>query len=154
MKTWSDPSLGSITPVRRVSPHFPYEYFCLSDVVFQGRFAGSRDGKPISEIAIDGAGVRYCFQRIAPRDSAGRLDVGGLTSGEWIVRPDLVYREERLSPRGHSPVGGARPQILSLSRIRSRSRSLGTGHRFPTVDGASVLAVIVFAAVGISLSLL
>jgi len=76
-----------------VSRNVPHEYFLLDAVKTQGPVVGHFRGRPISALVIDQNGSRYRFVGVASRDGRGRLDVLSLKQGEWIVAPDLVYKE-------------------------------------------------------------
>jgi hypothetical protein len=74
-----------------VSRNLPFEYFVLNDVRPDGPVIGYVGQRPLSAVVVDANGCRYRFRGLACRDAAGRLDVRGLSAGEWIVAPDLVY---------------------------------------------------------------
>ncbi|WP_421593231.1 hypothetical protein [Shinella sp. M27] len=76
-----------------VSPSLPYEYFILAETRRAGPIAGSVRDRSIYSAVIDGHGRRYGFVGLAGRDRNGRLNVLSLRQGEWIVAPDLIYRE-------------------------------------------------------------
>ena len=76
---------------RRVSRSMPVEFFILANTRFEGAIVGELAGQPIHERVVDGNGLRYSYVGLAPRDCHGRLDVGSLQAGEWIVRPGLIY---------------------------------------------------------------
>ncbi len=77
-----------------VSPRFPFEYYLLDRVAFEGGVACWLGGKLVPERVRDSDGRYYRFVGLALRDRTGRLDVRALTPGEWIVAPDLVYAYE------------------------------------------------------------
>ncbi|AYG61801.1 hypothetical protein [Rhizobium jaguaris] len=77
--------------MKTVSARFPFEYFMLDPVVFEGAVACRIGRKVVRERVRDSDGKSYRFVGLALRDAQGRLDVEVLRSGEWIVAPDLVY---------------------------------------------------------------
>jgi hypothetical protein len=74
-----------------VSRSLPFEYFVLDRPRHEGAVVGYLAGRPIRDVVIDANGHRYRFAGLARRDVNGRLDVGCLQAGEWIVLPGLVY---------------------------------------------------------------
>lgn len=76
---------------RRASRRLPTEYFMLAGVAFEGAVIGSLGGCPIQEAVRDGDGLVYRFVGVAPRLAGGGFDVLALRTGEWIVKPGLVY---------------------------------------------------------------
>jgi hypothetical protein len=74
-----------------VSRNLPFEYFVLSNVRADGAIVAYISGRAVRSTVIDADGCRYRFSGVARRDAAGRLDVGDLRTGEWIVYPNLVY---------------------------------------------------------------
>lgn len=68
-----------------VSPSLPFEYFILDQVIPAGPVACTIGTVPVRERVTDNAGL-------VRRDPNGRLDVGDLGPGEWILEPTLVYR--------------------------------------------------------------
>lgn len=74
-----------------VSRNLPFEFFVLDCVRFDGVVVAHIGGRPIRDVAVDAGGGRYRFVGLARRDGSGRLDVGALHAGEWIVEPDLIY---------------------------------------------------------------
>ncbi|WP_195909619.1 hypothetical protein [Rhizobium tubonense] len=82
-----------------VSRNLPFEYFVLDRPRYEGAVIGYLASQPIRDVAIDAAGHRYRFAGLASRDGNGRLDVGCLEAGEWIVLPNLVYTGDARSPR-------------------------------------------------------
>lgn len=77
----------------KVSRSLPYEYFVLAETRKAGPIAGSVRGRSIYAAVTDGHGRRYGFVGLVGRDRNGRLNVLSLRRGEWIVAPDLIYRE-------------------------------------------------------------
>lgn len=76
-----------------VSRSLPYEYFVLAGTRSVGPIAGYVRDRSIYAAVIDGHGRRYRFVGLAGRDRSGRLNVLSLRQDEWIVAPDLIYRE-------------------------------------------------------------
>ncbi|KQX57196.1 MULTISPECIES: hypothetical protein [Ensifer] len=79
----------------RASRRLPTEYFMLVDVAFEGDVIGSLGSCPIRESVRDGEGLVYRFVGVAPRLVSGGFDVLALRTGEWIVKPGLVYAADR-----------------------------------------------------------
>lgn len=77
----------------KVSRNLPYEYFVLAGTRSAGPIAGYVHDRSICASVIDGHGRRYGFVGLADRDRNGRLDMLSLQKGEWIVAPDLIYKE-------------------------------------------------------------
>ena len=46
----------------------------------------------IPELIVDEFGRRFVYAGVAPRKFNGVFDVDALATGEFIVRPGLVYR--------------------------------------------------------------
>jgi hypothetical protein len=82
-----------------VSRYLPFEYFVLDRPQYEGGVVGYLAGQPIRDVVIDARGHRYRFAGLARRDVNGRLDVGCLRVGEWIVLPGLVYHADAQSRR-------------------------------------------------------
>ena len=70
----------------------PIEYFILHDPTPIGRRIGIYENKSVHEAVVDAFGRRYDYAGIAPRRWDGRFDVDGLQTGEFILRPGLIYR--------------------------------------------------------------
>ena len=68
------------------------EYSILHDVAPAGPSIGSYSGQPIHESIIDMFGRRFVFVGVASRLSNGRFNAGALGTGEFILRPGLIYR--------------------------------------------------------------
>jgi len=95
--TIGDAMRNSLNPFKitgRIGQGVPTEYFILSDLQTESAIIGHLAGKPIAETVVDASGHRYCYVGVAPRVADGRFDVDALRSGEWIVRPGLVYAFE------------------------------------------------------------
>jgi hypothetical protein len=84
----------------RVGRGVPTEYFILNDVRTEGATIGQLAGKPIAETVVDASGHRYRYVGVAPRAADGRFDVDALRTGEWIVRPGLLYALENKHKAG------------------------------------------------------
>ncbi len=98
-----DPMRKSLNPFKmtgRIGRGVPTEYFILSDFRTEGATIGHLAGKPIAETVVDASGHRYRYVGVAPRVPDGRFDVDALRSGEWIVRPGLVYALEEKRKAG------------------------------------------------------
>ena len=78
--------------MKRVSPSLPFEYFVLNRARAAGPVSCVIGSLLIHEQVEDNLGHIYNFVGVARRDQNGRLDVGTLGPGEWIVEPDLIYR--------------------------------------------------------------
>jgi hypothetical protein len=73
-----------------ISAGFPFEYFILDRVVYEGKIA-CRIGRKLVRERVRDSDCHSCrFVGLALCDSNGRLNVGPLKSSEWIVAPDLV----------------------------------------------------------------
>lgn len=72
----------------------PLEYCILHNVQPVGPSVGFYAGREIPETVVDDFGRRFEFVGIAARKTNGALDAEALGSGEFIVRPGLVYRLE------------------------------------------------------------
>ena len=72
----------------------PTEYFILSDLRAEGATIGHLADSPIVETVVDASRHQYRYVGVALRAADGRFDVDALRSGEWIVRPGLVYALE------------------------------------------------------------
>ncbi|UVK38807.1 hypothetical protein LHFGNBLO_000095 [Mesorhizobium sp. AR10] len=83
----------------RVGRSLPTEYFILANLRSEGATIGHLAGAPIAETVVDASGHRYRFAGVAPRAADGRFDVESLRTGEWIVRPGLVYLMEEKGRR-------------------------------------------------------
>ncbi|NLS07967.1 hypothetical protein HGP14_32625 [Rhizobium sp. P32RR-XVIII] len=77
-----------------ISARFPFEYFMLDRVVYEGSVACRIGSKLVRERVRDSDGYSYRFVGLALRDSNGRLNVGLLKTSEWIVAPNLIYARE------------------------------------------------------------
>ena len=87
-------SLNPLKMTARIGRGVPTEYFILSDLRTEGATIGHLAGNPIVETVIDASGHRYRYVGVASRAADGRFDVDALRTGEWIVRPGLVYALE------------------------------------------------------------
>ena len=79
----------------RIGRGVPTEYFILNDVQTEGATIGRLADNPIVEMVIDASGHRYRYVGVAPRVADGGFDVEALRTGDWIVRPGLVYALEK-----------------------------------------------------------
>ncbi len=84
----------------RVGRGVPTECFILNDVRTEGATIGQLAGNPIVETVVDTSGHRYRYVGVAPRAADGRFDVDALRTGEWIVRPGLLYALENKQKAG------------------------------------------------------
>lgn len=66
----------------------------------EGATIGHLADKPIVETVVDANGHWYRYVGVALRVPDGRFDVDALRSGEWIVRPGLVYALEEKRKAG------------------------------------------------------
>jgi hypothetical protein len=82
------------------------EYFMLHDVKPTGQSVGLFANREIAESVIDDCGRRYVFAGIAPRRWNGDFDVDALRTGEFILKPGLVYRIEPIAPSGFGSLFG------------------------------------------------
>jgi hypothetical protein len=78
----------------------PTEYFILANLRSEGATIGHLADKPIAETVVDASGHRYHYVGVASRAADGRFDVDSLRTGEWIVRPGLVYAMEEKRKAG------------------------------------------------------
>jgi hypothetical protein len=68
------------------------EYCMLHDVKPVGRSVGFYADREIPESVIDQFGRRFDYVGVATRKPNGQLDGDALGTGEFILRPGLVYR--------------------------------------------------------------
>ncbi len=83
------------TPTQRGRP---VEYFMLHDARPAGQSVGLYANREIPASVIDDFGRQYVFAGIAPRRRNGDFDVDALRTGEFILKPGLVYRLEYTPP--------------------------------------------------------
>ena len=76
----------------------PIEYFILHDAKPAGQSVGHFANREIPESVVDDLGRRYVFAGIAPRRQNGDFDVDALRTGEFILKPELLYRIEHIQP--------------------------------------------------------
>ncbi len=76
----------------------PLEYFMLHDAKPTGQSVGIYANREIPESVVDDFGRRYVFAGLAPRRQNGDFDVDALRTGEFILKPGLVYRMESIAP--------------------------------------------------------
>ncbi len=76
----------------------PIEYFMLYDVKPTGQSVGLYANRQIPESVVDDFGRSYVFAGIAPRRQNGDFDVDALRTGEFILKPGLLYRIECTQP--------------------------------------------------------
>jgi len=93
-------SLNPFKMTGRIGRSVPTEYFILSDLRSEGATIGHLADKPIVETVVDANGHWYRYVGVALRVPDGRFDVDALRSGEWIVRPGLVYALEEKRKAG------------------------------------------------------
>ncbi len=74
------------------------EYFMLHDAKPAGQSVGIYANREISESVVDDFGQRYVFAGIAPRRWNGDFDVDALRTGEFILKPGIIYRREYEPP--------------------------------------------------------
>ncbi len=74
----------------------PIEYFLLHDAKPTGRSVGVYENQQIPESVVDDFGRHYVFAGIAPRRWNGDFDVDALRTGEFILKPGLVYCLEQI----------------------------------------------------------
>ncbi len=72
------------------------EYFLLHDARPTGPSVGLYANRDIPASVVDDFGRRYLFAGIAPRQWNGDFDLDALQTGEFILKPGLVYRLEQL----------------------------------------------------------
>ncbi len=72
------------------------EYFLLHDAKPTGPSVGIYANRDIPASVADDFGRQYIFAGVAPRRSDGKFDLNALESGEFILKPGLVYRMEHL----------------------------------------------------------
>ncbi len=98
------------------------EYLILANPRPDGPVIGLYLGRSIASAVIDYFGRRYVFSGIASRKRNGQYDVDGLTRGERLVEPGLVYCYDRDTPP--SARNKPAPQAKNpLKRHRQSSRS-------------------------------
>jgi hypothetical protein len=93
LKTWEEGMPFTPPPRGR-----PIEYFMLHDAKPIGRSVGLYANREISESVVDDFGRHYVFAGIAPRLWNGEFNVDALRTGEFILKPGLVYRLEYIPP--------------------------------------------------------
>lgn len=71
------------------------EFCILHNVKPIGRRIGFYADREISESVIDELGRRFDYAGVAIRKPNGQLDGDALKTGEFIVRPGLIYRRQR-----------------------------------------------------------
>jgi hypothetical protein len=74
----------------------PIEYSMLHDTTPAGPVIGTYGGVEIVEAVIDAFGRRFVYVGAAPRRPNGRFDDSALGPGEFILKPGLVYRHEKM----------------------------------------------------------
>ena len=72
------------------------EYCLLNGTQPAGPKIGDYRGQPIHESVVDEFGRRFVFVGVATRYPNGALNPDVLRTGEFILRPGLVYRMVRL----------------------------------------------------------
>lgn len=72
------------------------EYFLLHDAKPTGPTVGIYANRDIPASVADDFGRHYIFAGVAPRRWNGDFDLDALQSGEFILKPGLVYRMETL----------------------------------------------------------
>lgn len=72
------------------------EYFLLHDAKPTGPSVGIYANREIPATVADDFGRQYIFAGVAPRQANGDFDLDALGAGEFILKPGLVYRMERL----------------------------------------------------------
>lgn len=70
----------------------PIEWSILHNVKPTGPSMGFYADQEIPESIVDEFGRRFVYAGVAPRKFNGVFDVDALATGEFIVRPGLVYR--------------------------------------------------------------
>jgi hypothetical protein len=70
----------------------PIEYSILHNVKPIGPSVGFYADREIPESVVDEFGQRFVYAGVAPRKCNGVFDVDALATGEFIVRPGLIYR--------------------------------------------------------------
>jgi hypothetical protein len=70
----------------------PIEYSMLHNVKPVGASIGYYADREIPESVVDEFGRRFVYAGVAPRRRNGVFDVDALATGEFIVRPGLIYR--------------------------------------------------------------
>jgi hypothetical protein len=83
---------------RAASPRL--EHYLLSDTQADGPMLGYCAGQPIWEAIVDGLGRRYVFAGVAVYRNDGGVDVAALGRGEWLLKPGLIYRQDRSEKPG------------------------------------------------------
>jgi hypothetical protein len=88
-------------PVSRIAPSagVRIEYLILVDPKPAGPVLGYYNDRPIPAAVVDYFGRRYVYAGIAPRRRNGQYDTGALGTGERLMEPGLVYRDEALRKR-------------------------------------------------------
>jgi hypothetical protein len=76
----------------------PIEYSILHDVKPTGPSLGVYNESEIPDSVVDDCGRRFVYVGVAPRRWNGQFDGDTLRPGEFILRPGLVYRIEKVKP--------------------------------------------------------
>lgn len=70
----------------------PLEYCILENVRAAGRRIGFLGEQEIAQAIVDKYGRHFVYAGVAPRKPNGQFDRNALATGEFIVRPGLIYR--------------------------------------------------------------
>lgn len=81
------------------SRNLPIEYYVLSEWHAAPEIIGTFNDAPIPACIIDDRGKSLHFAGIAPKARNGAYNVACLREGEWIVRPGLIYADDRTDNR-------------------------------------------------------